>query len=282
MSGQQARRLVFDLRRDSPFSFECLACGRCCQGKVILVGPHEILGMARVLGAGTTEFLSRYTEGGGTTLRTTDDSRCVFVGPEGGCRVHPRRPLVCRLYPLGRQTGGDDGEAFALYGAHPGCQAVIGRDGTVASFLESQGVEPYVDWSRRYSELYIRMIEILGRAEPEPESAAAGPRVDKEQNRTPLTAKAPRAPSNTGRSARKKAGTQQSAERTGLPPDGSETWPAPTAQLSPWLDIDSSLAEYCAARGLAPPADIDAAIDLHIRAMEEWLEALETGPSVSA
>lgn len=234
MSDQQARRLVFDLHRDSPFSFACRACGRCCQGKVILVGPHEILGMARALGIGTTEFLSRYAEGGGTTLRTTDDGRCVFVGPEGGCRVHPRRPLVCRLYPLGRQTGGDGGERFALYGAHPGCEGVVGRDGTVASFLESQGVEPYLEWARRYSELYVRMIEILGRAEPEPE------------------------------------------------PEDSSAPEKPDAQLSPWLDIDASLAEYCAARGLAPPADIGAAIDLHIRAMEEWLEALETGPSASA
>ena len=198
--------------------------------------------MARVLGIATTEFLARYTEGGGTTLRTTDDGRCVFVGPEGGCRVHPRRPLVCRLYPLGRQTGGDGGERFALYGSHPGCQAVVGRDGTVAEFLDSQGVEPHVEWSRRYSELYIRMIEMLGRAEPEPEPAA------------------------------------QSAERTALPPDGSESRPAPDTQLSPWLDIDASLAEYRAARGFTPPAGIDAAIDLHIRAMEEWLDGLERTP----
>ena len=229
----------FDLRRDSPFSFACRACGRCCQGKVILVGPHEILGMARVLGIGTAEFLSQYTEGGGTTLRTTADGRCVFVGPEGGCRVHARRPLVCRLYPLGRRTGGDGGEVFALYGAHPGCQPVVGRDGTVAEFLDSQGVGPYIEWSRRYSELYIRMLEILGRAEPEPEPAEGS------------------APEKPG-----------AADEPG-PPD------EPVAQLSPWLDIDASLAEYCAARGLTPPADIEAAIDLHVLAMEEWLDTLK-------
>ena len=215
--------------------------------------------MARVLGTGTTEFLARYTEGGGTTLRTTADGRCVFVGPQGGCRVHAFRPLVCRLYPLGRQTGGDDGEAFALYGAHPGCQAVAGRDGTIAEFLESQGVEPYIAWAKRYSELYVRMLEILGRTEPEPEPAAAKP---------------PRPPSKKGRRTREKA--EPEAPDKPCPPD------EPVAQLSPWLDIDASLAEYCAARGLTPPADIDAAVDLHIRAMEEWLEALETGPSASA
>ena len=203
--------------------------------------------MARALGIGTTEFLSRYTEEGGTTLRTTADGRCVFVGPDGGCRVHARRPLVCRLYPLGRQTRGKAGERFALYGTHPGCRAAVGRDGTVASFLESQGTEPYFEWARRYGDLYVRMIEILDRAEPEPEPE-------------PETAEGPAAGN----------------------PDEPGTPEKPGAQLSPWLDIDASLAEYCGARGLTPPADIDAAIALHIRAMEEWIEALEAGPSASA
>ena len=45
-------------------------CGRCCAGKVIIAGPHEILGMSRVLGIGTTEFLALYTDNQGTTLRS--------------------------------------------------------------------------------------------------------------------------------------------------------------------------------------------------------------------
>ncbi|MEN6311349.1 MAG: YkgJ family cysteine cluster protein, partial [Acidobacteriota bacterium] len=65
----------FSLHRDSAFSFTCQVCGRCCSGKVIMAGPHEILGMARVLGMGTTEFLARYTGNGGTTLRSEADGR---------------------------------------------------------------------------------------------------------------------------------------------------------------------------------------------------------------
>lgn len=227
MSDEQAPRLVFDLRRDSLFSFTCRACSRCCQDKIIFVGPHEILGMSRALGIATTEFLARYTREGGTALRTTEDGRCVFVGPDG-CRVHARRPLVCRLYPLGRRTDKEGREWFSLYGAFPGCEATVGRDGTVAEFLESQGVGPYIEWSRRYSDIYRRMIELMSRAEPGPdiENTAA----QEVEDANPL--------------------------------------------LSPWLDIDASLADYCAARGLTAPVDIDAAIDLHIRAMEEWLDSL--------
>jgi hypothetical protein len=51
--------------------------------------------------------------------------------------------------------------------------------------------------------------------------------------------------------------------------------PVESAPLSSWQDIDASLAEYCAVKGLAAPAGIEEAIALHLRAMEEWLDDLE-------
>lgn len=222
--------------------------------------------MSRVLGIGTTEFLSRYTEQGGTALRTAEDGRCVFVCPDG-CRVHARRPLVCRLYPLGRKTDGEGRESFAMYAPQPDCEALIGRDGTVAEFLESQGVGPYFVWSRHYGEIYRRMIELLGRAEPDPELGQEG-----EPEAEQSTA-AGMEPSQRGE-LRARSDTGAEAE----PETGPTEEPAPAPHLSTWQDIDASLAEYCAAKGLIPPADIEAAVDLHIRAMEEWLEALEGKP----
>ncbi|MCK7514988.1 MAG: hypothetical protein MZV70_70585 [Desulfobacterales bacterium] len=50
---------------------------------------------------------------------------------------------------------------------------------------------------------------------------------------------------------------------------------ADASPLSSWQDIDASLAEYCAAKGLPVPAGIEAAIDLHLEAMTEWLDELE-------
>jgi Fe-S-cluster containining protein len=192
----------------------------------------------------------------------------VFVGPDG-CRVHARRPLVCRLYPLGRKTDAEGRESFAMYATQPDCEAVIGRDGTVAEFLESQGVEPYFVWSRRYGEIYRRMIELLGRAEPDPEPGQEG---DPEARQAKAARMEPR------QRGELRAGSDTGAETE--PETGPTDEPAlvPATHLSPWQDIDASLAEYCATKGLTPPADIDAAIDLHIRAMEEWLEALEGKP----
>ncbi len=201
-----------------------------------MAGPHEVLGMARVLGIGTTEFLSLYGDNGGTTLRSEEDGRCVFLTPSG-CRVHPRRPLVCRLYPLGRTTNERGEERFAVFPAQPDCEAVVGRDGTVETFLGSQGVAPYLGWSRRYGELYRRMVGILERLDV--------------------------------------VGKVDAAAVSGSAGSGQEPDRAP---LSSWQDIDASLAEYCAAKGLAVPAEIDEAIALHLRAMEEWLDDLESRP----
>ena len=210
-----------------------------------MVGPHEVLGMSRVLGMTTTEFLAKYTDNGGTTLRFEADGRCVFV-TASGCQVHPRRPLVCRLYPLGRMVDDAGEERFAMFPPEPGCGAATGVSGTVESFLESQGAGPYVEWSRSYGLLYRRMISLLDRLGVEGRIEASA------------------------------------AER---PEDG----PARPALVDPeplssWQDIDASLAEYCAANGLAVPAGIEESIDLHLAAMLEWLDGLDArvGPAPGA
>jgi len=227
--------LEFRLDRRDRFSFACRACGQCCTGKVIMAGPHEILGMSRQLGIGTTEFLTLYSANGGTTLRNGADGRCLFVTPSG-CRVHPSRPLVCRLYPLGRATDAAGGERFAMFPAQDGCRAAVGTDGTIADFIESQGVEPYLEWSRRYGALYGRMLGLLERLGVEARLDPPG------------------------------AATEAGADAA--PAAGAEP-------LSSWQDIDASLAAYCRARGIAVPAGIGEAIELHLRAMGEWLDDLE-------
>ena len=200
-----------------------------------MAGPHEILGMSRHLGIGTTEFLALYSDNGGTTLRNDPGGRCLFVTPSG-CKVHPRRPVVCRLYPLGRATDGQGGERFAMFPKQDGCEAAFGTDGTVADFLESQGVEPYLEWSRRYEPLFRRMLGLL--------------------NRLGIEAKVEEPEAGAG------AGEARALAAEAEP-------------LSSWQDIDASLAAYCAAKGMAVPAGIEESIDLHLRALEEWLDDLE-------
>jgi len=209
-----------------------------------MAGPHEVMGMSRLLGISTTEFLSLYTDNGGTTLRSEADGRCVFV-TASGCRVHPRRPLVCRLYPLGRMTDETGVERFASYPLQSDCEAEVGGRGTIETFLESQAVGPYLELSRRYGELYRRMVGLLDRLEIQGkvDIAAAGE------------------PEGAGPAGPGSAAPEQGPDRE---------------PLSSWQDIDASLAEYCAAQHSAVPEEIDDAIALHIRALGEWLSDLES------
>jgi Fe-S-cluster containining protein len=153
--------VAFALRRDSPFSYRCNACSRCCHNKAIRVGPYEILRLARRLGTTTTEVIARYTESGGTVLRTRGEDRaCVFLGAQG-CSVHPDRPLACRLYPLALRIESDGSEAFGMVPAHPDTEGLYGKDGTVGDFVSQQGVAPYLEVARKYKRLHDRMIERL-------------------------------------------------------------------------------------------------------------------------
>lgn len=45
-----------------------------------------------------------------------------------------------------------------------------------------------------------------------------------------------------------------------------------------WLDIDATVGAYCRERGLTVPTDIDALVDLHLKAVGAWLDTLEARP----
>ena len=156
----------YELERESAFSYQCNACKRCCHNKAIRVTPYEILRLARRLGLSTTDFIAHHTVAGGTVLRTRDDDdACVFLN-ERGCGVHPDRPVVCRIYPLGRYVDPQGQESFAHLTPHPETAGVYGVSGTVASFLQGQGVAQFFDMGDRYDALYQRMVDVLERLDP--------------------------------------------------------------------------------------------------------------------
>jgi uncharacterized protein len=154
--------------RHSAFSYQCRACSRCCYGRRIQVNPYELARLARGLGITTTEVISRFTTDGGTALATHADTSCTFLGPDG-CTVHPDRPLVCRLYPLGRLVNADGYETFITNEPHPQTEGLYGTDGTVDSFLESQSVAPYIAAADRYFAVYAQLTS--GSSEPRDEGS---------------------------------------------------------------------------------------------------------------
>ena len=160
------------LSRRTPFSFSCARCCRCCSNKIIRLNPFETARLSRNLGMSTSRFLQSHTEAGGTALRRNPDGACPFLSA-GGCAVYPDRPLVCRLYPLGRHVAGDGRESFSRSVLDPGCEGALGRKGGVQGYLDSQGAGPFVAAVVRYLALSGRIIREL-RRRSEIDADAAG------------------------------------------------------------------------------------------------------------
>ena len=143
------------MSRDSDFSYECRICCRCCHGKGIQVNPYETMRLAECLGISTSDFREKYLIN--QFLRHKDNSdACVFLYLTG-CMVHRDRPLVCRLYPLGRARLENGEEIFFKVNPHPESEGVYGQASTVDQFLLSQDVEPFIGAEKEYLELLKKM-----------------------------------------------------------------------------------------------------------------------------
>lgn len=128
------------------------------------MNPYEIARIADARGISTTEVIEKHTVEGGTVLRQREDDGCTFL--EGkGCGVHSGRPLVCRLYPLGRIVEKNESERFVRLRGHPESEGVYGEEGTIGGYIEGQGTEPYMRASARYFALFTRLVAVL-RARP--------------------------------------------------------------------------------------------------------------------
>jgi uncharacterized protein len=154
------------------FSYACLRCRRCCSDKRIQINPYELARLARGRGERAADFRERWTlEGAGVVLRQTPDGACVFLGPEG-CTVHADRPLVCRLYPVGRHISPEGRVWFTDVDLNPPPGGVFGEDGTIAAYLESQGAAPFIAAADAYFFWFGRAMRALqGRADADDASA---------------------------------------------------------------------------------------------------------------
>jgi hypothetical protein len=217
------------LDRHSPFGYACNRCLACCRFKKIQLNPYEIARLARNRGLSTTAFIARHTTNGGTVLRFQEDGSCGFLDAQG-CSVHPDRPLVCRLYPLGRHVHFLGVEHFNQMECEPGCQGVFHENGTVEQYLAEQGAGPFMHAADVYLDLLWRLLETLK------DDEAVQP-----------------SPSDN---------ILETVRKVSDDPDGGH-------DLS-WIDMDRALADYCRQSRLPVPADIEARMTLHIKAVRAW------------
>lgn len=222
-----------DLTRHSPFGFTCSRCLACCRFKKIQLNPYETARMAGRLGITTTDFITRFTTGG-TVLQFDDQGSCVFLQADG-CGVHPDRPLVCRLYPLGRYVDYLGVETFAQLALEDSCQGKLHDHGTIAKYLEEQDAFPFMEAADRYLNLLWHLVDQLRDQELKP-----------------------------GETAVVREAVQMNSEAGG----NDRHQPA-------WIDLDRTVHEYCQHAGIPVPDDIDARMKLHIKAVRQWAAQLQ-------
>jgi Fe-S-cluster containining protein len=139
----------------SAFSYQCNLCGRCCHNQVITLSPYDLIRLARTANLPTSQAVRELTLRRGSLLRFNPGGACVAL--DGVCcGLHAGRPLACRLYPLGLQRNGT-GESFIPLEPADGSTGVYGVSSTVAAFLESQGVSPYLKAVEQYRSLLASM-----------------------------------------------------------------------------------------------------------------------------
>lgn len=230
------------LSRADAFGYDCGRCGRCCRDKQVPLNPYEILVLARARGQSTTALLDEVVEPGWPVLRRRADGTCALLGPQG-CSVHSARPLACRLYPLARVHTRSGEERFERLVPRIGATGVHHERTSLGDWLVEQDCATALEMADRYQQLYARVLDCVGALLNQPVEAAHT------EQRVALS-EAP-------------LGAAQSAiEAPHLP------------GFPGWFDIDAVVAGYCARLGLPVPDDAGTLVDLHVRAVADWLEAL--------
>ena len=131
----------------------CTRSGTCCHGKTVRLNPWELAHLAKAKGLTPRAFRDQYCDLGGIQLRFNGAPgwkqlpACSQYAQGLGCSVHGGRPLVCRLYPLGRRKQGKE-QSYLYQGREfpclEGCPEVLDLPRlTVAAYIEAQGVKRF-------------------------------------------------------------------------------------------------------------------------------------------
>lgn len=180
MSLQEYQEHLFDqfgkgnikpLSKKSKIPFKCTLCGNCCRNLEIVLTSFDILEAACFLKISTLEFCEKYVAfhiGQNShlpiaMLKHIQHGECAFL-KERKCSIHPARPSVCRLYPLGRVTRCDlkKGTTEDVYfmQKHQKCPGINSGHGTTfEKFSKAGQLKEWAKGSKLFHDGMLRLIE---------------------------------------------------------------------------------------------------------------------------
>ena len=146
---------------------DCEGCSACCRGmgNSIVLDPLDMYRLCQGLSLPPEEVLSRALE-----LHVVDglilpnlkmagaEEACTFLNEEGRCSVHPYRPGICRLFPLGRVY---EEESFRYFLQTDECKKENRTKVKVKKWLDTPDVAAYERFVCMWHFFLKRMGELL-------------------------------------------------------------------------------------------------------------------------
>lgn len=180
------------LKQNSTFKFTCTMCGQCCFKRDVIINIYELVRMRNALGLTTSElfkkdFITVFTgsESGLPLCMISMDKLCPFLAPaylaenikiakdlkkpttNYICSINKHKPMMCRLYPLGRIIKMDKdsdkmSSKFVLL-EEPVCKKAFenGKEWTLKEWLEDIEFKHYSEGSANFANL-IKFIDDKG------------------------------------------------------------------------------------------------------------------------
>ena len=146
---------------------DCSGCSSCCRGmgNTIVLDPYDVWRLTDGLGVSLQQLLAGHLELNVVdgiilpNLKLAGDSeQCTFLNDAGRCSIHPYRPGICRLFPLGRYYE-EDGFRYILQ-IHE-CEKPNRSKVKIRKWMDTPDMERYdayiADWHAFLSKLRAKL-----------------------------------------------------------------------------------------------------------------------------
>lgn len=153
---------------DSTFQFTCRECGGCCRrrSEPVLLTGIDVLNIARATQMPPAKVLEKYTvrhigEHSNLpvlALREREyDGSCSLLR-KGRCSIQSQKPIVCRLFPLGRYYDPQT-KTSGYFPNREYCGMDGGKTWSLEEWLTAFDIHRFDDDTRRWHEIIVRLAE---------------------------------------------------------------------------------------------------------------------------